>query len=316
MDANTLSNVMEAFFDRFIPLINSPQPSTPPPTEEEQFPQRFRTFDDDPQIRIRPADAEYTPNREELALVPALNQQKDSDAWFRATMDEDERRDSYRNYPKHSKQNFDPPTVPQSVTLSKGYKEVDASLVKIQRRVAHLTRPLDSLVHEGLRRFNPDDELMHSVLEYAQFVRQEYSYLAGAITELRTELLEKDRSVPKKEKSTALVQPADLAKRIKDHNSISTTLAKANNNNNHGNNNYGSHNNRFRNRNNNNNQYSQGQQPNSRGGQHQYRQNSKSGNNNNNNGSNSNRSEYQGNGQSRGLHRGRSQSRRPQTQSE
>ncbi|KAG0329383.1 hypothetical protein BG000_000090 [Podila horticola] len=304
MDAATISNVMEAFFDRFIPLIT--------PT----FPQRFRTFDDDPQIRIRPADAEYTPNREELALVPALNQQKDSDAWFRATIDEDERRDSYRNYPKHSKQNFDPPSVPQSVTLSKGYKEVDASLVRIQRRVAHLTRPLDSLVHESLRRFNPEDELMHSVLEYAQFVRQEYSYLAGAITELRTELLEKDRNVPKKEKSNALVQPADLAKRIKDHNSISTTLAKANNN--HGNNNNGNHNNnnRFRNRNNNNNQTSQGQQPNSRGGQHQYRQNNSNNGGNNSNGTNFNRSDYQGNGQSRGQHRGRSQSRRPQTQNE
>ncbi|KAG0058447.1 hypothetical protein BGZ93_004596 [Podila epicladia] len=100
MDANTLSNVMDAFFDRFIPLLTPPQTPAPLPTEDEQFPQRFRTFDDDPQIRTRPAEAEYTPNREELALVPALNQRKDNDAWFRATIDEDERRDSYRNYPK------------------------------------------------------------------------------------------------------------------------------------------------------------------------------------------------------------------------
>ncbi|KAF8943203.1 hypothetical protein BGZ52_011861, partial [Haplosporangium bisporale] len=220
MDAGTLSNVMEAFFDRFILLITPPQPSAPTPIEDEQFPPCFRTFDNDPLIRFQPADAKYMPNREELALVPALNQQKESDAWFRAVINKDEHWDSYRNYPKHSKQNFDPPTVPQSVTLSKGYKEVDASLVKIQQQVAHLTRPLNSLVHEGLHRFNPEDELMHLVLEYAQFVHQEYSYLASTITELCTELLEKDRNVPKKEKSTALVQPADLTKWIKDHNSI------------------------------------------------------------------------------------------------
>jgi len=313
MDANTLSNVLEVLLDRLAPRINSPQPELPQ-VREEEFPLRYRTFDNDPQIRIRPVEAEYTPNREELALVPSLNQQKDNDNWYRATIDEDERRDRYRNYPKHAKQNFDPPTIPQTLTLSKGYKDVDASLVKLQRRVAHLTRPLDSLVHEGLRRFNPDDDLMASVLEYADFVRQEYSYLASAIMELRTELIEKDRNVPKKEKSTVLVQPADLAKRIKDHNAITTTLGKANNNNNQGNSTNGNHNNKkFRNRhNNNNNQYSsQGQQPNNRGGQHSYRQNG-----NNFNDGNSNQQGFKGNGQSRGQHRGRSQSRRPQTQNE
>ncbi|KAF9307336.1 hypothetical protein BG003_000718 [Podila horticola] len=181
-------------------------------------------------------------------------------------------------------------------------------------QLAHLTRPLDLLVHESLLRYDADDPLTASIIAFANFVRPQIANIAKSVGAIRQRLEDRDQGLARAEdESNLLTTPKELAERIKTEQALKKTLNNNNNSNNNNNNNRNNYNN---NRNNYQQGYkTQGNNNNNNQGNYSFKQ---QGNNNNNyRGNNDTRPQHnsqqsnQGNGNARGTSRGRSQSRRP-----
>ncbi|KAF9084190.1 hypothetical protein BGX27_003889 [Mortierella sp. AM989] len=273
---------------------------------QESFPNPYPSFSDDPQMRVKPQEVEYFPSEDERKLFPAVQQNNSAD-WFKATTAEEERMDKYRLYPRNNSQKYVPPSLTSSLNCSKQCRETDAILVKHQQRLAHLTRPIDSLVHHGLQIRDPDDELMEAVLAFAQFMREELSYFAGAIHKTRLELVKKDHQIPTMDTGDMLVDPQTLVEQKRAANALAKGLAKDTPT-------KGKGKPRSQQQQHARSQYRTAQQQQQRPNQRRQQDNDRYSDNDDDRTSYSNKSERdQGKGQSRGQNRGRSKSRHYQT---
>ncbi|KAF9100836.1 hypothetical protein BGX27_000229 [Mortierella sp. AM989] len=110
---------------------------------------------------------------------------------------------------------YSPPPLSTQLKCSSACKEVDTHLVKLQKQVTKLTRPVDALVHQGLTITSEKDELMEAVLSYAQGMRLQLSDLADTINRLRTDLVDKDKRVYNVDTEDFLITPQQLVGRVK-----------------------------------------------------------------------------------------------------
>ncbi|KAG0312087.1 hypothetical protein BG000_006421, partial [Podila horticola] len=191
---------------------------------------------------------------------------------------------------------------------SKLTKEVDSHFVKAQKQTAHLTRPLDLLLHQCLQT-DDYEEVLELVIAFHRLFRRELMYHAAELNESRNHFLRKDRGLPQKEAVTPILSLKTIAEERKAFNAINKTMGFNSGNNNNNNN---SNNNGNWNQNNRNSSQRQGNNQQQRNSNFAHNKNSNSFNNNNGNNNRSNNPTThsdQGKGYSRGQSRGRSQSR-------
>ncbi|KAI8346137.1 hypothetical protein B0O80DRAFT_469705, partial [Mortierella sp. GBAus27b] len=182
--------------------------------DKDTYPEQSPSYSDDPQMRPRPVDVEYFPSLEERQLYPEVAQ-SDSFDWFRFQLPEEERLDQIRVFPKNATQRYSAPPLSSQLRCSKSCREIDAQLVKLQQRAAHLTRPIDALVHQGLAIRDPDDELMEAVLAFSRLMRLQLSDMAGSINELRLQLANKGKQVPYIDNTESLISPHQFQEQAK-----------------------------------------------------------------------------------------------------
>lgn len=97
---------------------------------------------------------EYFPTYEELELSPLLDQSADPDDYtFFETRDPDRanRPCNYVSFPFHATQKYEPQLLDMEARHAKLTKEYDTHFVKAQKATAHLTHPLDLLLHQCLQ---------------------------------------------------------------------------------------------------------------------------------------------------------------------
>ncbi|KAF9017655.1 hypothetical protein BGZ52_004917 [Haplosporangium bisporale] len=283
------------------------QPATQPPVQvprREDIDHRddFPSYGHDHAIRDRPTAKDYFPTLQELEFSPLLDQSTDpEDFSFFETRDPDRvnRTTNYAVFPFHATQKYAPRPLATDARHSKLTKEVDSHFVKAQKGTAHLTRPLDLLLHQCLQ---TDD--YEEVLELLM-------YHAAELNESRNHFLRKDRGLPQKETVTPILSLKTIAEERKAFNAINKTMGFNNGNNNNNNNNSNNNNNGNWNQNNRNSSQRQGNNQQQRNNfAHNKNSNSFNNNNGNNNRSiNTTTHSDQGKGNNRGQSRGRSQSR-------
>ncbi|KAF9089583.1 hypothetical protein BGX27_002439, partial [Mortierella sp. AM989] len=180
--------------------------------DDEIFPEQYPTFHHNPQMRPRPVEVEYFPSKKEMRLYPALTQYKTFD-FFRFQLTDEQRQQYYCLHPQHATQQYSLPPLSTQLKCSSAWKKVDTYLVKLQKQVAKLTRPVDALIHQGLTIKSEEDELMEAVLSYAQGMRLQLSDLAGTINKLRTDFVDKDKRIYNVVIEDSLITPQQLVER-------------------------------------------------------------------------------------------------------
>jgi hypothetical protein len=197
-------------------------PSATDVVEDDIYPEQFPTYAHDPQMRPRPTEVEYFPSKTERQLFPEVVQDN-SHEWFRFQLPDEDRLEQIRVFPKNATQRYSAPPLSSQLRCSRNCREIDGHLVKLQQRAAHLTRPIDALVHQGLTIRDPDDELMEAVLSFAQLMRTHLSDMAGTINALRIQLVNKDKQVPHVDNTESLITPQQFQEQAK----TARTLDKA-----------------------------------------------------------------------------------------
>lgn len=171
----------------------------------------------------------YTPSAEERDRYPALWTDTPQD-FFHGGRPADEWNNALRPYPKNTRALYDPPTLPPVLQCTPAFRTHDNQLAKIQQDLAHLTRPIDSILHQIGTAADLPAECEELVANFACLMRDRLAALAGKINEVRTENLCKDRGIPSSDPTNLLVDPHVFNERIKTAKALAAAFAPPKNN--------------------------------------------------------------------------------------
>ncbi|KAF9932089.1 hypothetical protein BGZ67_004900 [Mortierella alpina] len=141
------------------------------------------------------------PQRDEQVAPPVVTglhtpSVKDPHDFFRRTVSADDWYNALRRYPKNTRVSYDPPALPSAVQCSSTFKTHDGQLERIQGDIAHLTRPIDHLLHQVLSVRDLPEESKELLVNFANHMRELLGLLASKITMIRVNNLRKDRGLP------------------------------------------------------------------------------------------------------------------------
>jgi hypothetical protein len=174
--AHNLLNRIESIEATLNSRHASPAPSTstsPPPVSSLSI---------DPNITIRQPGSDFHPPDHHLMAFPDMEAN-----FFRAPLEDTDRKRFLFDCPKNSVRNYDPPELnrinnyPQHATLT------DKQLYDIQYRLSGITRPIDWFTYQLVEKKETDiDELRQQSMEFAISIHSLLSDLASHVTELRS----------------------------------------------------------------------------------------------------------------------------------
>ncbi|KAF9342119.1 hypothetical protein BGX26_008292, partial [Mortierella sp. AD094] len=170
---------------------------------------------DPPDPRFVPAKLAGTfwPSDEQKQSFPDMYPDDPQNFFDREPLSEDARRDLFKDFPKNARRSYTAPPHAAAFQPSPLGKKADDSLIRIQQRLAHLTRPLDYIrtVAENL-----DPHSAELINSFGTFMAEQLSDVASSISKIRIELVQKDGNFPAPNPSVRpLLDPQQEAERIK-----------------------------------------------------------------------------------------------------
>ncbi|KAG0073846.1 hypothetical protein BGZ93_004680, partial [Podila epicladia] len=132
-----------------------------------------------------------------------------------------------RRYPKNTRVSYDPPALPSVVQCSSSFKTHDGQLARIQGDIAHLTRPIDQLLHQILSAGDVPEESEVLFVNFANHMREQLELLASKITTVRMDNLRKDKGLPASDTANLLIDPQTFNEEIRTAKALSAAFAPA-----------------------------------------------------------------------------------------
>ncbi|KAG0196464.1 hypothetical protein BGX28_010084 [Mortierella sp. GBA30] len=180
----------------------------------------------------------FTPSASERERCPGI-WPTDPHDFFRRKVSNDDWSNGLRQYPKNTRVIYDSPVLPAVVQCTNTFKAHDNQLARIQCDIAHLTRPIDHLIHGVLSASDIPDESEELLVSFANLMRDQLEQLASKINTVRTENLRKDRGFSASDTSNQLIDPHTFNEEIKTAKALAAAFAPpkashSNNNNNNG----------------------------------------------------------------------------------
>lgn len=166
----------------------------------------------------------YTPSDKERERCPGI-WPEDPRVFFRRTVSADDWNNLLRRYPKNTRVSYDPPALPSVVQCSTTFKAHDGQLARIQGDIAHLTRPIDQLLHQVLSAGDVPEESEELFVNFANHMREQLELLASKITTVRMDNLRKDKGLPASDTANLLIDPQSFNDEIKAAKSLSAAFA-------------------------------------------------------------------------------------------
>jgi len=153
--------------------------------------------------------------------------------FFRRSVSNDDWNNGLRQYPKNTCATYDPPNLPAVAQCPDTIKAHDNQLHKIQCDIAHLTRPIDHLIHLVLSADDIPEDSELLFINFANHMRGQLASLASKITRVRMENIRKNKGIPTSDNSNLLFDPHAFNEEIKTTKALAAAFAppKINNNN-------------------------------------------------------------------------------------
>jgi hypothetical protein len=146
-----------------------------------------------------------------------------------------------RQYPKNTCASYDPPNLPAVAQCPDSIKAHDNQLSRIQCDIAHLTRPIDHLIHMVLTADDIPEDSEQVFINFANHMHGQLASLASKITRVRMENIRKNKGIPTSDNSNLLFDPQAFNEEIKTAKALAAAFAppKSNSNSNSNNSNQG-----------------------------------------------------------------------------
>ncbi|KAG0290858.1 hypothetical protein BGZ98_003261, partial [Dissophora globulifera] len=109
--------------------------------------QGLSSSNDDPQIKYQRSIAIFYPSDAEASRYPSIKPE-DPLFFFKNDITDDELTEQFRDYPKNNAVGYEPPKILSIIQCSPAQKAHDSQIRAIQRRIAHLTSPVDLFLHQ------------------------------------------------------------------------------------------------------------------------------------------------------------------------
>ncbi|KAF9553221.1 hypothetical protein EC968_010613, partial [Mortierella alpina] len=148
--------------------------------------QHATNVDRDPQIQDQIAATTYYPSDAEAEKYPAIRP-SDPLFLFRKDPSDEEFWEQLRKIPKNDAVGYEPPKVPNIIRSSAAEKNHDTQLRALQKRIAHLTRPVDLFLHQAWSL--EDKDMVDWCTTFGILMRDNLAALAGRINTLRLDNL-------------------------------------------------------------------------------------------------------------------------------
>lgn len=180
--------------------------------------QHANDTDKDPQILQQLPTTFFHPSDAEANRYPAI---RPSDPLFLFSKDitDDEFREEFRGIPKNASVGYEPPKVPTIIQNSNSAKAHDVQLRALQKRIAHLTRPIDLFLHqvwslEG-RESLDSKEMVELCSSFGIFLRDHLAALSGRINTIRMDNLRATQGALYKADPLQIVDPKQFQEDVK-----------------------------------------------------------------------------------------------------
>ncbi|KAF9368266.1 hypothetical protein CPC16_005528 [Podila verticillata] len=166
----------------------------------------------------------YTPSENKRGHCPEI-WLTNPRAFFRRNVSSDDWNNLLRRYPKNMQITYDPPALPSVIQCSSTFKTHDSQLAKIQCDIAHLTRPIDHLLHQVLSAGDVPEESVELFISFANHMREQLELLASKITTVHMDNLRKDKGLPVSDSDNLPIDPQSFNEEIKTAKALSAAFA-------------------------------------------------------------------------------------------
>ncbi|KAF9972924.1 hypothetical protein BGZ75_001328 [Mortierella antarctica] len=217
--------------------------STSPPTTSndinnlrEQLAQRARQMAqlqashiriEDPQIERQQPSTVFHPSDKEAKRYPPIRP-SDALSFYKGDVLDDDIWEQLHKYPKNSTMGYEPPNIPSIIQSSKTGKAHDNQLRTIQKRLVHLTHPIDIFLHDvwSLEEDQPldRDDVVLLCENFAILVRDQLGAMAGRITNMRLDNLKAAQGATFKQDALDLVDPQKFQEEVKSLKTIANAF--------------------------------------------------------------------------------------------
>jgi len=166
----------------------------------------------------------YTPSESERERCPDIKMVEPKD-FFRRSVSNDDWSNGLRQYPKNTCATYDPPNLPAVAQCPDTIKAHDNQLSRIQCDIAHLTRPIDHLIHLVLSTNDIPEDSEQLFVNFANHMRGQLASLASKITRVRMENIRKSKGIPTSDNSNLLFDPQAFNEEIKTAKALAAAFA-------------------------------------------------------------------------------------------
>ncbi|KAF9921090.1 hypothetical protein BGZ67_000753, partial [Mortierella alpina] len=178
----------------------------------------------DEQLALPAVTELYTPSARERERCPGI-WPEDPRAFFHRPLSAEDWNTQLRRYPKNTRILYDPPPLPAVVQCSSTFKSHDGQLAKLQGDIAHLTRPIDQLIHQVLSANDIPEECEELFINFANHMREQLELFASKVTTIRMDNLRKEKGLPASDSPHLLTDPQSFNEQIKTAKALSAAFA-------------------------------------------------------------------------------------------
>lgn len=180
--------------------------------------QNTNNMDKDPQIQEQIPTTTFHPSDSEASWYPAIRP-SDPLFLFKKDITDDEFWEQLRAIPKNATVGYEPPKVPTIIQNSSAKRTHDTQLRTLQKRIAHLTRPVDLFLHQVWsledRESLDIEEVVELCSNFGTFMRDHLAAVAGRINTMRTDNLRATQGTTYKVDPLQLVDPKQFQEEVK-----------------------------------------------------------------------------------------------------
>ncbi|KAG0225054.1 hypothetical protein BGX31_007785, partial [Mortierella sp. GBA43] len=183
--------------------------------------------DSDPQLEEQAPITIYHPSPDEAKRCPTIISDNPL-SFFQNDVPDDDFWEHFRRYPKNATRGYEPPKVPSVIHLSAAQKAHDQQLRGVQKRLVHITRPVDLFVHqicsmEGSGPLDSED-VVELCTAFANLMHEQLAAAAGRINAIRMDNLRNAQGANYKPDNLDIVEPSKFQEEIKSIRAITNAF--------------------------------------------------------------------------------------------
>jgi hypothetical protein len=183
--------------------------------------------DQDPQIQGQVAATTYFPSDREADRYPAIRP-SDPLFLFKKDLTDEEFWEQLRKIPKNNAVGYEPPKVPAIIHNSTAEKNHDTQLRALQKRIAHLTRPVDLFLHQAWSMEGKEsvdvEEMVEWCTTFGILMRDNLAAVAGRINTMRLDNLRATQGTTYKDDALHLVDPKQFQEEVKSYKALANAF--------------------------------------------------------------------------------------------